>query len=84
MGAYSLRQIETRANRREPGLEADLLDLQARIGVEGALGGGAAGADHEAAKGGDHRPIIGAQSWAWDPQLDARLFAAFSGDGAKA
>ena len=75
MGGYSRQQI---------GLEADLLDLQARIGIEGALGCRAASADHEAAERGDHRPVIGAQSWAWDSQLDASLFAALSGDCAKA
>lgn len=54
MGAYSHGQIEL-----APVLEADLLDLQAGIGVEGALGSGSSGADHEAAERGDHRPVIG-------------------------
>ena len=75
MGAYSSGQIE---------LEADLLDFQARIGVKGALGGWSARADHQAAQGSDHRPVIGAEGRAWNTELDACLFAAFGGHSAKA
>ena len=35
---------------KSSGLEADLFDLQAGICIEGAVGGGSAGADHEAAQ----------------------------------
>ena len=61
-----------------------MLDLEAGIGIEGALGGRPSGADHQAAKGGNHRSVIGAQGRAWDPQLNACFLGSLSGNGAQA
>ncbi len=75
MGGYSRRQIEE--------LETDLFDRQAGICIEGAPCGGLSGAEHQAAQGCHHRPVIGTEAWLWNSQFDPRLGASFGGHGAK-